>query len=394
VKEILKDYHTFTRHGQFETVISKFFGHEHLIITNGAKWKTERTVINPIFGKLSPFYHPISMKSDQVIDSWSKSVDDGHTDGIYQLIVGKDIQKMTLDVLGLCVLGKDFNFFGGHEEGPLHSYQYIMECAISPLIALLPEKLVTYLRFTSIKKLNTAFQEFDEYMKSVIYGDRSEDSTSLAKLLIEANEDKILPYEAIRDNILIFFIAGHETTATTLHYIIYNMALYPEYQDKLREEIMNTFPNDIDDFEKLKEMNYMSNVINETLRLFPPAGLLGRKVEKDYVLGDWFIPKGTSLQIFSYSLQRDKLIWGEDAEDFNPDRFYNLTKEQKLSFMPFGQGPRICIGMMFSLIEQKIFLTKLFKRFKISLASGSKLVIENMLFAPKTELLKFNFEKI
>jgi len=276
-----------------------------------------------------------------------------------------------------------------------------MEGMKNPFYALLPAKLVRKFPFKKGKELEKSFNEFNSYLDKII-DENKKDVVSLAQLLIEAaNEDKEkkLPKEAVRDNILVFFIAGHETTSTTLHYIIYNMALYPEIQDKLRAEINNTFPHGVDyedpeSSEKIKDMKYLGNIINETLRLFPPAGQMGRKAESDIVLGDWFIPKDTTLQVFSYSLQRDKETWGEDAEVYNPDRFDNFTKEQKLSFLPFGSGPRACIGMMFSLLEQKIFTIKLFKKYKISLASGSKLVPTNLLYAPKSELLKFIFEKI
>jgi len=149
------------------------------------------------------------------------------------------------------------------------------------------------------------------------------------------------------------------------------------------------------EFENFKELGYMSNVINETLRLYPPAGLLpNRDVVEDSVVGDYFIPKGNTIQVSVYSMHHDKEVWGDDVEDFNPDRFNNLTKLQKTAFLPFGGGPRICVGMMFSLIEQKIFLSKILSQYKISLTEGSRLEISNMLFSPRSEYLSYILEPI
>jgi len=100
------------------------------------------------------------------------------------------------------------------------------------------------------------------------------------------------------------------------------------------------------------------------------------------------------LKIFNYGIQRDSDIWGEDANEFNPDRFDNLTKDQAIALMPFGGGPRICIGNTFSLYEQKIFLAKLFRKFKVSLEPGSKLVVSGFLSQPKSEYLNYKFEHI
>jgi len=172
------------------------------------------------------------------------------------------------------------------------------------------------------------------------------------------------------------------------------MTTHPEMQEKLREEINRIFPGEEIESDKLGQLSYMIKFINETMRLSPALAFLLRYVYQDVVLGDWFIPKDTYLQIPVYGLHTDKDIWGEDAEKFNPDRFDNFTKEQRRSFLPFGGGPRICIGNMFSLYEQKIFLTKLLKTFRITLEPGSKLFKANGIPTPKEEFLKYNFEKL
>jgi len=327
-------------------------------------------------------------KVDQVLDAWNKNSSEGC------FSVGDDIQKMTLDVLGLCIFGKDFNFFGGVEKGPLYDYNQFMKSLRNIAYAFVPKWLFYTIPFGGIKRIRDSSKSLDEYIRVLEKEstDKIDDRTTLLNMLIEANSDKKLSKTAIRDNILIFFIAGHETTATTLQFVVYHLATHPEIQERLREEVNQVFPNAINP-DGLKDLHLALNIINESLRLFPPAGILSRYTFEDQKLGDYIIPKDTNLNILGYGLQRDSDIWGEDAEIFNPDRFDHLTKDQSNAFIPFGGGPRICIGNTFSLYEQKIFIAKLMKRFKFSLDPSSKLIVTDLLFSPQSELLKYNFKQ-
>jgi len=389
-KDILRDYNSYQKRFTFKSAFIDFIGNENLARVNGTDWKQQRTLINPIFGKLSSFFDLMEKKVDQVIDLWSKISLDGPLD------VAEPIQKMTLDVLGICIFGKDFNFFDGSEKGPLHHYNRIFKTAASNrYISLIPSWLFNTIPFGKVGMLKESFSVVNEYIKTLELEalDNKDDKLSLLKMLVEANTEKKLSKRAIRDNILVFFIAGHETTATSLQYVLYHLAINPHLQDRLREEVKRVFPGDINP-EGLKDLTYTLNVINEVLRLHPPVPVLNRRTSEDMKLGDYNIPKDTSIEIFNYGIQRDSDIWGEDANEFNPDRFDNLTKDQAIALMPFGGGPRICIGNTFSLYEQKIFLAKLFRKFKVSLEPGSKLVVSGFLSQPKSEYLNYKFEHI
>jgi len=340
-------------------------------------------------GRFQVFFGYIDKKVDQVLESWEKIAGNGPS------VIGEDIQKMTLDVLGTCVLGKDFNFFAGSDNGPLYSYNIIFGSLKNISYAFIPNFIIKNAPFGHLKKVRESCIIFDKYLKQMLKerDEKKDDKVSLLKLLVEANNENKLSDEEIRANILVFFVAGHETTSTTLTYILYHLATDQECQEKLRDEVNRVFPNNIEP-EGLKDLHYMINVINESLRLNPPAALLQRITTEACELGDYSIPKDTYLHIFIYGLHRDKSLWGEDSNEFNPDRFDKLTKEQSLAFLPFGGGPRICIGNTFSLYEQKIFLSKLMKKFRITLEPGSKLVMTDLIGAPKSELLKFNFEII
>jgi len=220
----------------------------------------------------------------------------------------------------------------------------------------------------------------------------SEKDTSIIRLMIESGMD----IQAVRDNISIFFTAGHETTSIALTYAIGLLATYPDVQQKLRNEVNTVVPDELT-YESLKDLNYLDSFIKEVLRYHPPVTYIrSRRADRDLVIGDYFVPAGTNIHQDLYSMNHDPEIWG-DPDIFRPERFSNekLTKEQRASFIPFSTGPRFCIGMSFSLEEQKVFLATLVKRFRsISMAPGSAIRESNKSFlnAPDFDSLSVIFK--
>jgi len=161
-----------------------------------------------------------------------------------------------------------------------------------------------------------------------------------------------------------FFVAGHETTASTLTWALSLLATYPEIQEKAREEVLEKAPNGLT-YESLKDLDYLDWIIHETMRVYPSVPITStREILQDMTIGDWHFPAKTVIQIDFYNMLHDPKIW-ESPEEFKPERWspQNLTKEQRTSWMPFSYGPRVCIGMNFSLIEQKIFLATILREF-------------------------------
>jgi len=201
--------------------------------------------------------------------------------------------------------------------------------------------------------------------------------------------------EIIRDNVSLFFLAGHETTSSSLSWIVAKIATLPEVQEKARKEVFEKIPQELT-FENLKELPYIEGLIKEILRLYPGVRSIGgRMVSQDTTLGHVFLPAGTIVQGDLITMSYSPKIWG-DPQVVRPERWYpeNLTKEQRNAWMPFSQGPRVCIGMSFSLIEQKIFLVNLLKRFKeIKLAPKAviKSKIGGIINCPDTDSLIVQF---
>ncbi|GFP86075.1 cytochrome p450 cyp72a219 [Phtheirospermum japonicum] len=174
-------------------------------------------------------------------------------------------------------------------------------------------------------------------------------------------------------NCKLFYFAGYETTSNLLVWTMVNLAIHQDWQTRGREEVYRILGKRTklqpDDLSQLKIVNM---IIHEVLRLFPPVFELSRVVEEDTKLGDTMIPKDILIQLPIAMLHRKPEIWGEDAHLFKPERFAEgvlKAANGQAAFMPFGWGPRICIGQNFAIMEAKIFLATLLQTFDWELSA-------------------------
>lgn len=199
--------------------------------------------------------------------------------------------------------------------------------------------------------------------------------------MFKTTSNKKLSMDELIAQCVIFFLAGYETTASTLSFATYLLALNQDIQDKLRSEVDQTLAENNGEltYEVIQNMKYLDNVISETLRLFPPAIRLERVADDNYKLGDMdiTIPKGMAINIPVYCIHRDPKYY-PSPEVFDPDRFTaeGRAKRDPYTYLPFGAGPRNCIGMRFALMEIKICLSHVIAKFKIKRSPLTKEKLE------------------
>ena len=197
----------------------------------------------------------------------------------------------------------------------------------------------------------------------------------------ESNEEGVskLTDEEIIGQCQIFLFAGYETSSNTLAYITYHLAINPEVQDKLRGEIKEAVKANPDSplYELAHNIEYLDCVINEALRLNPPLAQVDRECVEDYEVNGIHIPAGLQVIIPVYYLHRDPDVWS-DPEKFDPERFQSPAKDTRhpYQFLPFGLGPRSCIGMRFALMEIKIALVKFLMKYKFVRSPKTQVPLE------------------
>ncbi|MCP4821056.1 MAG: cytochrome P450, partial [Shimia sp.] len=191
--------------------------------------------------------------------------------------------------------------------------------------------------------------------------------------LLMAGEDpetaKTMNTSELRDNLLTFIVAGHETTALTLAWSLYLCAYDPDIQEQARAEAQSVMAGDTTTGEEATRMPLIRQIVDEALRLYPPAGIISRTAQAPDVLCARDIRPGDTVMVPIYALHRSHMLW-DNPNAFDPRRFDDRKSVDRYAYLPFGDGPRICIGASFAIQEAVIILATLLARFRFELVAG------------------------
>ncbi|KAK3090229.1 hypothetical protein FSP39_010220 [Pinctada imbricata] len=171
--------------------------------------------------------------------------------------------------------------------------------------------------------------------------------------------------DEVTANAFLFFLAGYDTTANTLSFMAYNLAMYPECQEKCIAEVDRVLGQDKPNYDNVLKLQYLDNCMNETLRMYGPASATNREVLEDCEIAGYKVPKGCALNIPIFVIHHDPEYWPEPYK-FDPDRFLPEEKEKRhpYAFLPFGHGPRNCIGMRLAYLEAKAAIASILRKYR------------------------------
>ena len=245
----------------------------------------------------------------------------------------------------------------------------------------------------SIKHHVGLTQEAREILKTLVTKRKSSGKREgdLLDMLLDARyeDGNAMEEEQLIDEILILFTAGHETTSNALTFTAELLARDPDSQDKIADEVEKATQNTNGLFEFIQACPFTKNVIEESMRLYPPAYFIDRVNIEDDEFNGMFIPKNSNLLFSMYEIHRHPDLW-EEPERFMPERFAdgNLQKHSS-HYFPFGAGPRMCIGNNFAMYEMILAITALIKKYRIS-AESEKIAIHPLItLKPKNAFLEF-----
>ncbi|KAJ3659268.1 hypothetical protein Zmor_010965 [Zophobas morio] len=394
-----KDFQHFVNHGFFiDEHHDPLSG--HLFNLEDTKWKNMRIKLTPTFtsGKMKMMFQTLADCTVGLKTVMDKSAVE-HTPLDIKDILG----RFTTDIIGSVAFGlecnslKDpdalFRKYGKRvfEIDTWERLKFIMQFAF-------PRNLLKAIKFKMTKPEVENF-----FMKAVrdtvAYREKNNISRKdFMHLLIQLKnrgtvvdddkitdegktEEKALTMNELAAQAFVFFLAGFETSSTTMTFALFELATNPEIQDKLRNEISSVLTkyNDELTYDGIMEMTYMDKVINETLRKYPPVPMLMRKCNKEYLIPNTSIilPKNMDVGIPVLGLHKDNDYY-PNPEVFDPERFSDEQKSSRPAFtwLPFGEGPRVCIGLRFGMLQSKVGLTTLLKNYKIKLSSKTKTPLE------------------
>ncbi|XP_049287424.1 cytochrome P450 4C1-like isoform X2 [Anopheles funestus] len=366
-----------------------FFRAENGLLTAPAHvWKNERKLLNRSFSPLmlSSFVDTFNEKDFILVENLRKFVGNGEINlQIY-------ISKCTIDALFGNAFGRDLNTQGhdGADEylrcldtflslvfkRVLHLERYLESIYRLTTDYKVETNCVNIIRNMSLdlmKKVKENSKPFNDIAHEETYGSKPvfNFADSLSNL---AKHNPSLTEDHIKDHIDTMIMAGHDTTANTISKMLLMMAMHPEVQELVYQEVMSVCPDRTRPVttEEANNLVYTEMVCKETMRLFPIAPVIGRKCVADVKLDDKHtIPAGCSVALGIFQIHRDPSIWGPDSEKFNPDHFLpeKVAERHPYAYLPFSGGPRNCIGIRYAWLSMKIMIAHLVRnyRFKTTL---------------------------
>jgi cytochrome P450 len=182
------------------------------------------------------------------------------------------------------------------------------------------------------------------------------------------------------DEALILYVAGHETSAMAMSWAWYLLATHPEVEQKLLQSVKDTLGDSDPTFEQTRNLGYALQVVEETMRLYPPAWIIDREALEDDEFEGVKIKKGQGVNCLIYSVHHNEKYW-HNAEQFDPERFTTENKAKQLpySYMPFGGGPRLCIGNNFALMEMQFVLAMMVRRYTFELVPNQRIDVNPLI---------------
>ncbi|XP_039081439.1 cytochrome P450 3A12 [Hyaena hyaena] len=346
-----------------------------LSLSEDEQWKRIRTLLSPTFtsGKLKEMFPIIGQYGDVLVRNLRKEAEKGKP------VTLKDILgAYSMDVITGTSFGVNIDSLNNPQDPFVENTRKLLKFSfLDPLFfsILLFPFLTPVFEILNIwlfpKMVTDFFTKSVTRMKESRLKDKQKHRVDLLQLMINSQNSKETDtHKALSDlelvaQSIIFIFAGYEPTSTSLSFLVYELATHPDVQQKLQEEIDATFPNKAPPtYDALVQMEYLDMVLNETLRLYPIAGRLERVCKKDVEISGVFIPKGTVVMVPTFTLHRDPDLWPEPKE-FHPERFSKKNKDSinPYIYMPFGTGPRNCIGMRFAVMNMKLAAVRLLQNF-------------------------------
>ncbi|XP_060116515.1 cytochrome P450 3A24-like [Heteronotia binoei] len=363
-----------------------------IVIAADEKWKRIRSVLSPAFtsGRLKEMFPIMNHYGEVLVKNVEKKVDSEES------IDMKDIfGAYSLDVITSTSFSINVDSMNNpNDPFIMHIKKLLKFSFLSPLIilivlfpfltpllekirvTLMPESFINFFRDV-VKKIKKDRQKNDhknrvDFLQLMMDSQVSNDASE------EAPAYKALTDKEIITQATVFIFAGYETTSSSLNFLSYCLATHPDVQQRLQEEIDEALPGQATPtYDAVLQMEYLDMVVNETLRLYPPGGRIERVCKKTVEINGVTIPEGTVIVIPAYVLHRDPEYWLE-PDEFRPERFSKENKEfmDPYTFLPFGAGPRNCIGMRFALLSLKVAVVVLLQKFSFRTCKETPIPLE------------------
>ncbi|CAF0831070.1 unnamed protein product [Rotaria sordida] len=386
--------------------LKPLIGIHNLLVSNGIEHERARKMLNPAFHfiNLQSMISIMTYQTTKAIDTLLESSSSTSTINLTTIF-----NKLTLSIIASCAFGRNFETISNARDIIAHAFTEVLAAIVyraSRMILLFP--IISQLPFWQKNIVDQGTRELNNFVDQIITDRRQGRSQSLCTgadildLLLSAvdTQGQSFTDQEIKDQALTFVLAGHETTSNLMSWAMYELMINPSVYQACQNEIDRILPNGmIPTYEHLNDLQIIEAVLQETLRLYPPAPFFIRQCINEQIIGcttdhPLRIPVGTTILINTYAVHRRSEYWSRPNE-FDYTRWIRdpiTGLKPKLThpfcYLPFAAGPRNCIGQNFALLEAKVMLAMFVQRCHFELESGQKIIPEiRITMRPKYGLL-------
>ncbi|MDE4302808.1 cytochrome P450 [Phaeobacter gallaeciensis] len=369
VKTVLKDRpDDFPKSDRISEGLKPLLGNS-VFLTNGEVWKRQRRIIDPAFegGRLKETFPAMRAAAEAAAARLKGQEGEVEIEAVTSHVAADVIFRTLFSIpIEHEVAAEVFSRFRDYQR----SQPILNLAAFVPVPRWMPRffRKGTRENATRIRALIT--QLTDERAAEIAAGTAPQDLATKIMTTADPETGARFSTEEMVDQVAIFFLAGHETSASALAWTLYLMAIYPEWQEKVAEEAAAL---DDDSFAAVSRLRISRDVFREALRLYPPVPMMVREATCPERFRDREVPKGSQLVLSPWHLHRHERLW-DNPDGFDPERWQteNGKKCQREAYMPFSAGPRVCTGAGFAMVEGPLILSMLLRHFRVAPVAGKE----------------------
>ena len=368
----------FIKHTFFWRHVTAIFGNG-LLTSEGEFWLRQRRLAAPAFhpDRIAAYADVMAAYADRQADAW-----DGDGQGAPR-DVHRDMMRVTMEIVSKTL-------FDVEVEEDVDAIGRSFDLVIREIAKRFrrPIKIADWIPLPGNLRYRRGVGLLDRLVKRVLAERRARpgDRGDLLSMLMAARDDdgKPMSDRQLRDELITLFLAGHETTAIALSWTLFLLARHPDVEERLSREIREALAGRLPRAADLPSLRYAEAVVRESLRLFPPAYVIGREALADCVIGGYDVPAGTTIYFAPWVLHRDARHF-PDPEAFRPERWLDgsTARLPKYAYIPFGGGPRICIGERFAMMEGVLVLVTLLRRCRLEMAGPDPVPFPSITLRPE-----------
>lgn len=374
---LVKEIQNFRKSDRDALILGRVLGQGLVTNSDFAHHKVQRKLIQPgfHFRRIQSYADTMSSYTTNFIEGWDSGL----------RVISDDMFELTMYIVCKTLFNVDMNEMAEEAEKIGHTMKVVQDCIDHQFNSIID--LPNWFPSPTNIKLNKARKLLNDTISQMIETRRAESSMDhlletepkhldMMSMLLDAKyeDGSSMSNQLVMDELITLFVAGHETTSNALTWTIHLLTLNPEVQEKLHEELDIVLEGRDAQFSDLEHLKYTEMVIKESMRLLPPAWTLNaRQANQDTQIGSYIFPKDKFVFISPYANHRNPKYFDQpgkfEPERFSPEREKTIPKH---AYIPFGTGPRVCIGQSFAMLEAKLILATVLNRFEVVADKSTK----------------------